>query len=54
MKKNSEKKERRIVRINGVKIVNAENVKAPERDGKDADEGTSNFTWSTDNNNLQL
>ena len=51
MKKDTKRKQRRTVRINGVKIVNAENVKEPE---KDATEGTSNLVWLMDNDNLEL
>ncbi len=54
MKKNGRKTERRIVRINGVKIVNAENVKTPEKEGKDATEGTGNLVWLKDKDNLEL
>jgi hypothetical protein len=49
------KKNRKIVRINGVKIVNAENSKKQqERPQKDATAGTRNLIWITDKDNLQL
>ncbi len=54
MKKDTKRKQRRTVRINGVRIVNAENIKEPEKEGKDATEGTSNLVWLTDNDNLEL
>ena len=54
MKKDIKKKQRRTIRINGVKIVNAENIKSPEKEGKDVTEGTSNLVWLTDKDNLEL
>jgi hypothetical protein len=54
MEKGRRKKERRIIRINGVKIVNAENVKTPEKEGKDATQGTGNLVWLNDKDNLEL
>ena len=54
MKKDRGRRQRRTVRINGVRIVNAENVKTPEKEGKDATEGTSNLVWLTDKDNLEL
>ena len=55
MEKGSQKKQRRIAKINGVRIVNAENSKkqqaAPQ---KDATAGTRDLIWLTDKDNLEL
>ena len=49
------KKYRKMVKINGVKIVNAENSKKQqEKPQKDATAGTRDLIWITDKDNLQL
>ncbi len=48
------KKQRGIVRINGVKIVNGQNSKQQEKPQKDATEGAKDLIWLTDKDNLQL
>ncbi len=55
MKKETGKKQRRTIKINGVRIVNAENSKKQqEQPQKDATEGTRNLIWLSDNDNLAL
>ncbi len=55
MEKEREKKQRRIAKINGVRIVNAENSKKQqERPQKDATAGTRNLIWLMDKDNLEL
>lgn len=55
MEKTPGKKHRRIAKINGVKIVNAENAKKQqEKPKKDATEGTRNLIWLMDKDNLEL
>ena len=55
MEKERQKNHRRIVKINGVKIVNAENSKKQqEKPPKDATAGTRNLIWLTDKDNLEL
>ena len=49
------KKQRKTVKINGVRIVNAENSKKQqEKPQKDATAGTKNLIWITDKDNLEL
>ena len=49
------KKHRKTVKINGVKIVNAENSKKQqETPQRDATAGTKDLIWITDKDNLQL
>ena len=55
MEKTPSKKQRRIAKINGVKIVNAENVKKQqEKPQKEATAGTRNLVWLMDKDNLEL
>ncbi len=55
MEKTSNKKHRRIAKINGVRIVNAENSKKQqEKPQKDATAGTRDLIWLMDKDNLQL
>ena len=55
MEKEKSKKHRRIAKINGVKIVNAENSKKQqERPQKDAPAGTRNLVWLMDTDTLEL
>ena len=55
MEKDIQRKQRRIAKINGVKIVNAENSKKQqEKPQKDATAGTRNLIWLTDKDNLEL
>lgn len=55
MEKTPDKKRRRIAKINGVRIVNAENAKKQqEKPQRDATEGTRNLIWLTDKDNLEL
>jgi len=55
VEKKPDNKQRRIAKINGVKIVNAENVKKQqEKPQKDATAGTRNFIWLKDPDNLEL
>ena len=55
MEKTSNKKQRRITKINGVKIVNAENSKKQqEKPQKDAVAGIRNLVWLMDKDNLEL
>ena len=55
MEKERQKKQRRIAKINGVKIVNAENSKKQqEKPQKDATVGTRNLIWLMDKDNLEL
>ena len=55
MEKERQKKQRRIAKINGVKIVNAENSKKQqEKPQKDATAGTRNLVWLMDKDNLEL
>lgn len=55
MEKERERKQRRIAKINGVKIVNAENSKKQqEKPQKDATAGTRNLVWLMDKDNLEL
>ena len=49
------KKQRKTVKINGVKIVNAENFKKQqEKPQRDATAGTKDLIWITDKDNLEL
>lgn len=49
------KRQRKTVKINGVRIVNAENSKKQqEKPKKDATAGTKDLIWITDKDNLQL
>lgn len=49
------KRQRKTVKINGVRIVNAENSKKQqEKPQKDATSGTKNLIWITDKDNLEL
>ncbi len=55
MEKERQKKQRRIAKINGVRIVNAESSKKQqERPQKDATAGTRNLIWLMDKDNLEL
>ena len=55
MEKDRKIKQRRIAKINGVKIVNAENSKKQQaKPQKDATAGTRNLIWLTDKDNLEL
>ena len=55
MEKERQKKQRRIAKINGVRIVNAENSKKQqERPQKEATAGTRNLIWLMDKDNLEL
>ena len=55
MEKERHRKQRRIAKINGVKIVNAENSKKQqEKPQKDATAGTRNLIWLMDKDNLEL
>ncbi len=55
MEKERQKTHRRIAKINGVKIVNAENSKKQqEKPQKDATSGTRNLIWLMDKDNLEL
>ena len=55
MEKDIQRKQRRIAKINGVKIVNAENSKKQqEKPQKDATAGTRSLIWLTDKDNLEL
>ena len=55
MEKDRQKKQRRIAKINGVKIVNAENSKKQqEKPQKDATAVTRNLIWLMDKDNLEL
>ena len=55
MEKGKQKKHRRIAKINGVKIVNAENSKKQqEGPQKDASAGTRDLVWLMDKDNLEL
>ena len=55
MEKDRRKNHRRIAKINGVKIVNAENSKKQqEKPQKDATAGTRNLVWLMDKDNLEL
>ena len=55
MEKDRQKKTRRIAKINGVRIVNAENAKKQqEKPQKDATAGTRNLVWLMDKDNLEL
>ncbi len=55
MEKERERKQRRIAKINGVRIVNAENCKKQqEKPQKDATAGTRNLIWLMDKDNLEL
>ena len=55
MEKEKSKNHRRIAKINGVKIVNAENSKKQqEKPQKDATAGTRNLIWLMDKDNLEL
>ena len=55
MEKERQKKQRRIAKINGVKIVNTENLKKQqEKPQKDATAGTRNLVWLMDKDNLEL
>ena len=54
MEKERQKKHRRIAKINGVRIVNAENLKKQqEKPQKDATAGTRNLIWLMDKDNLE-
>lgn len=55
MEKEKQKNHRKIAKINGVRIVNAENSKKqPERPQKDATAGTRDLIWLMDKDNLEL
>lgn len=55
MEKAPNRKHRKIVKINGVRIVNAENSKKQhEKPGKVATEDTRNLIWLADKDNLEL
>lgn len=55
MKKDVNRKQRRTVKVNGVKIVNAENVKKPQKNNGDGSfDGTENLIWLADKDNLEL
>ena len=55
MEKERQKKQRRIAKINGVRIVNAENSKRQqEKPQKDAASGARSLMWSTDKDKLEL
>ena len=55
MQKENHKRQRRIAKINGVRIVNAENSKKQqEKPQKDATAGTRNLIWLMDKDNLEL
>lgn len=55
MEKGNQKRQRRIAKINGVRIVNAENSKKQqERPQKDATAGTRDLIWLSDKDNLEL
>ena len=55
MEKEKQKKHRRIPKINGVKIVNAENSKKQqEKPQKDATAGPRNLIWLKDKDNFEL
>lgn len=55
MEKEIQKRQRRMPKINGVRIVNAENSKKQqEKPQKDATAGTRNLVWLMDKNNLEL
>lgn len=55
MEKEKQKRQRRITKINGVRIVNAENFKKQqERPQKDATAGTRDLIWLMDKDNLEL
>ena len=55
MEKEKQKTHRRIAKINGVRIVNAENSKKQqEKPQKDATAGTRNLIWLMDKDNLEL
>lgn len=49
------KNQRKTIKINGVKIVNAENSKKQqEKPQRDATAGTKDLIWITDKDNLEL
>lgn len=55
MEKENQKRQRRIAKINGVRIVNAENSKKQcEKPQRDATAGAHNLIWLTDKDNLEL
>lgn len=55
MKQGKNRKQRRVVKINGVKIVNSENSrKTGQTEPKIATEGTENLIWLADKDNLEL
>lgn len=55
MEKTPSKNHRRIAKINGVRIVNAENSKKQqEKPQKDATAGTRDLIWLMDKDNLEL
>lgn len=55
MRKRTEHHQRKIVRINGVKIVNSENSKKSQDVNPEiATEGTTNLIWLADKDNLEL
>ena len=55
MEKENQKRQRRIAKINGVRIVNAENSKKQqEKPQKDATAGTRDLIWLMDKDNLEL
>lgn len=55
MRKRTEHHQRKIVRINGVKILNSENSKkSQDVNPKIATEGTTNLIWLADKDNLEL
>lgn len=55
MEKERQKTHRRIAKINGVKIVNAENSKKQqEKPQKDSSAGTRNLIWLMNKDNPEL
>lgn len=55
MRKRREHYQKKIVRINGVKIVNSENnKKSQDINPRIATEGTTNLIWLADKDNLEL
>ncbi len=55
MGKDRQKKQRHIAKINGVRIVNAENAKKQqEKPQKDVSAGTRSLIWLKDQDNLEL
>ncbi len=54
MEKTPSKKQRRIPKINGVRIINAENSKKQQEKPQKDDAGTRNLIWLNDKDNLEL